>query len=585
MGNPSLENEMSKSSSPVKKYLFLYKFGLLVCILFFIFAGTACSKRLQSTMQRDRSEAQKKIVGFHIDMNIKQFTDQYLRNWLKELAGRGYNTIIWEVQDNIKWQTCPECVSPDAFSKEEFKDLLAYSRKLGLEPIPLLQTIGHCEYVLKHDKYKNLAEVAERIDQYCPRNPDTVLFLKKWIAEYLEVFGDVKRFHLGADEAYTLGHCNKCKAYTKKHSLSELYIDHINAVSEPLIKRGIQPIIWADMMLHYPEEIDKLSRRIMMFDWMYDIYHGRGKVMVWGKGYKTKSQIDSETMENFGEFLFPYACEPGREPETFYTADYLAHNGFDTVTCPSSSSYGDNVFSPRNYYHMRNTFDSFHKGSSEHLKGSVLTSWTVHLFPWQLQKVCIEMPEYIMKNPEGLLDDYEQYFVEKHFGISHRGFFKACGLLSKKCLFTYTNSLGYYKSAFPASPNHVQRQLDKIAERNGLDAELRTCRQRLEEYKQGLNLLNEYSKKAKKGQELLRFWKLAARNLINRAETSICIIEDTLGIKTENAADILKRLRQLKKETYAIYDASTKHARRDEIMAWIYEPYEQALEKIYTKGE
>jgi hexosaminidase len=142
-----------------------------------------------------------RMRGFHIDMNISQFTGPYLKKELKRLADLGYDTIIWEVENNIQWETCPECVSPDAFSKAEFKDILAYSRRLGLEPIPLLQTIGHCEYVLKHERYKPLAEVPDRIDQYCPQNPAVVPFLRKWIDEYLEVFGQVKYFHLGADEA------------------------------------------------------------------------------------------------------------------------------------------------------------------------------------------------------------------------------------------------------------------------------------------------------------------------------------------------------------------------------------------------
>ncbi|MGZ5453346.1 MAG: family 20 glycosylhydrolase, partial [Candidatus Aminicenantales bacterium] len=143
-----------------------------------------------------------RLTGFHIDMNIGQFRGPYLKSELKALAAKGYNAIVWEVENNIRWETCPECVSPDAFTKAEFKDILAYSRSLGLEPIPLLQTIGHCEYVLKNERYKSLAEVPERIDQYCPRNPEVVAFLTKWIEEYLDVFGPIRYFHLGADEAY-----------------------------------------------------------------------------------------------------------------------------------------------------------------------------------------------------------------------------------------------------------------------------------------------------------------------------------------------------------------------------------------------
>ena len=49
----------------------------------------------------------------------------------------------------------------DAFSKEAFRELLVECHDLGLEPIPLLQTIGHAEYVLKHEKYRHLRELPD----------------------------------------------------------------------------------------------------------------------------------------------------------------------------------------------------------------------------------------------------------------------------------------------------------------------------------------------------------------------------------------------------------------------------------------
>ncbi len=273
--------------------------------------------------------------AFHVDMNMAQYRGDYLMKWLRVLADRSYDTIIWEVENNIEWETCPECVSPDVFTKAEFGEILAASREMGLSAIPLFQTIGHCEYVVKHEKYAHLRELPNRLDQYCPLNEKVMPFLHKWIEEYFEVFGEVEYFHIGADEAYTLGQCDKCKAFAEKHSLSKLYIDHINEVAKPVVARGATPIIWADMVLHYPEALAELSRDIMLFDWMYVIYHGNGKVMVWHEGgTQTKGELSKKTKEIFGKYLFPHGDETGREPETFYTADYLAGNGFKVVTCP-----------------------------------------------------------------------------------------------------------------------------------------------------------------------------------------------------------------------------------------------------------
>ena len=516
------------------------------------------------------------MTGFHIDMNIAQFTRGYLEKWLKELARLGYDTVIWEVENNIRWETCPECASPDAFTKNEFREIIALCRGLGLEPIPLFQTIGHCEYVLKHRKYRDFAETPGRIDQYCPQNPDLPAFLSKWIDEYLEIFGPVKYFHLGADEAWSLGSCPKCGDYAARHSLSRLYIDHVNAVAAPLIRKGIKPIIWADMVLHHYEDIDKLARDIVLFDWMYDIRKGMGKVWVWGREWFTRETLPPEVLAEFGDFLFPEGDEPGREPEAFYHADYLAAKGFKVVKCPASSSYGDNVFAPRNWFHMANTFDSAQKGLEERLAGVALTSWTVHLFPWELQLACIDIPPYLAEHPRASMETYQDAFMRARFGISDKRFWRACGLLSKNCLFTHTASIGHNKSALPVPLDHVAKTIDKIKNEGRIAGEAENCRQRLAEYTEALSLFDALGRKVKEGQDILAVWKLASRNLINRAECSLALLHGAMGEKTD-ASEILAEMRRLRDETDKLYASIIKPARRGEMMGWIYASMESAL--------
>jgi hypothetical protein len=525
--------------------------------------------------------------GFHIDMNISQFTGPYLKKELKRLADLGYDTIIWEVENNIKWETCSECVSPDAFSKAEFKEILAYSRQLGLEPIPLLQTIGHCEYVLKHARYKPLAEVPDRIDQYCPQNPAVAPFLRKWIDEYLEVFGQVKYFHLGADEAYTLGECPRCRAYAAAHSLSALYIDHMNALSQPLIAKGIRPVIWGDMLLHHPEALDSLSKRVVIYDWLYTRYLGSGGVWVWGQGTRSKDELDAATLARFGPYLYPLGDEPGRDPDPFYQAEYLAAHGFAVVVCPSSSCWGDSVFAPRTFFHMRNTYDSFRRGMSGRLGGAVLTSWTVHLFPWELQLTSIELPKFVAAHPDGDLEAFERAYVREHFGVDDTGFFAAAGRLASRGLFNYADDLGFFKEALPARREYVADRVEEMAKKGEVGSELETCERRLAEYRDGLALFGAYAQVAKKGHDELKAWDLAARNLVNRAEASRVLLKRRFdgagpGIATE-AGRILEGLRALRLETGAAVATEVKPSRTSEMLHWMYDSMEAALEKAAAR--
>ena len=305
------------------------------------------------------------MIGFHVDMNIGHFEADYLRKWLTYLAGLGYDTILWEVEANVKWETVPECSSSESFTKDEFKDILNFSRELSLEPIPLLQTLGHCDYVLKNEKYKYLAEVKGDITQYCPRNPDVYKLLTSWIEEYLELFGEISKFHLGGDEAFLLGKCDSCSAYAKEYSLSWLYIEYIKKLCEHVTERGLTPVIWADMVLHYPKRLNDLSKSVLLFDWAYDNFHGSEKVWIPGKNLQNIDFFgDDDFPAHYEDYFYIENSDGEKTVDPFFTSEFLAKKDFDVVTCPTSSCYGDNVFFPRITYHLKNSFDSFRKGFS-----------------------------------------------------------------------------------------------------------------------------------------------------------------------------------------------------------------------------
>lgn len=540
------------------------------------------------------------MIGFHIDMNMAHYRANYLRTWLKELARLGYDTVIWEVENSIQWESCPECVAPDAFTKNEFLALLAECRLLGLEPVPLLQTLGHAEYVLKHPSYAHLREIPGRTDQYCPRNPELLPFLHKWIAEYLDLFGPVRHFHIGADETMCLGSCSQCSSFAQEQSLSKLYVEHVNAVARPLLKRGITPVIWADMALAAPQALDDLSRDIMLFDWRYDVYRGCGVVCMWNRAMVREgdaftfgepmiqpSQMSAEERGRFETYVWPAGAQGDSEP--FYSADYLAAKGFRVVTCPSSSHYGDNCFAPRDQLHAANVFDSFSKGASRHLHGSVLTSWSLHLHPWELQTAHITIPHYLRANPAVSLDGVRARFCKERFGGDAGEFWKMCHLLSGSCLFANTASLGHTKALAEVPDNHVARLLRQLIDRNALEDELRLCDVRREEYTRALELVRGLEGRVLRGHELLRCWKLAARGLAGRAEVTQVLIRfggRVLEAKALSGADaqqvriVLGRSRVVRREYEQVYGQMVRPDRTRLMVGYLFGPVEAALARL-----
>ncbi len=62
--------------------------------------------------------------------------------------------------------------------KLEIVDFLKYCNGLGIDVIPLQQSFGHVEYILRNEKYKELREDQKDYSQVCPLQTkrDSALF-------------------------------------------------------------------------------------------------------------------------------------------------------------------------------------------------------------------------------------------------------------------------------------------------------------------------------------------------------------------------------------------------------------------------
>lgn len=353
-----------------------------------------------------------KLKVFHLDMNYVMLREETIYSLLKNIAHAGYNAVLWELEDKIRWETCPECAWPEAMGKNEFREILDYSISLGLEPIPLLQTIGHAEYVLIHVPYHHLREKEDRHDCYCVSKPETRAFLRKWIAEYLDLFdGSNRFFHLGGDEAYVFGTCHVCRNADR----NSLYAAHISEISGEITKRGMRPCIWGDMVLAHPEAIDSIPKNFVIWDWNYwDCSTPPQILRIWGKNSYPPDKVP-EDMKN----AIPEMFDAKGAAVPFYTADFLKKHGFDVVLCSASRSYGDDPLCPNWALHSGNISGAALKTVKSGLFGNCVTSWAIRLNPYGLQMPLIELSPTVMAAPDAAPDVTENAILEKHFGFKN----------------------------------------------------------------------------------------------------------------------------------------------------------------------
>ncbi|NLD87899.1 MAG: family 20 glycosylhydrolase, partial [Clostridiales bacterium] len=129
-------------------------------------------------------------------------------------------------------------------TQDTVRKLVKYCTDRGFEVIPEMPTLSHADYLLM--PHPELAERKEDMwpDVYCPSNPGSYELVFDLFEEVIDVFNP-KIMHIGHDEYYSIGICDKCKG----KSGEQIYADDINKLYDYLAERGIRTMLWAEKLI------------------------------------------------------------------------------------------------------------------------------------------------------------------------------------------------------------------------------------------------------------------------------------------------------------------------------------------------
>ena len=484
---------------------------------------------------------------FHIDMNSVSLRKDYIEKLLRKVSAMGYNAILWEVEGKIKWETCPECVSVDALSKNEFKDLLAYSRQLGLEPIPLLQTIGHAEYVLQQQPYVPFREKPDRYDCYCTSNQQLRRFLKSWIAEYQNLFGEIRYFHLGGDEAYIFGTCAECSKAVATRGANRFIADYLKDIASVLLNTGIRPCIWDDMIMKKADDIGAIPKDFVIWDWNYwDSGGTPSSVMIWSLGKRvSKSSIPDDIKR-----IIPEIVDKNGELRSFYVCDFLKRKGFDVVTCSSSRSHGDAVFAGKHKVHSGNIITGSRKCLELGLLGTCVTSWAVRLSNYEIQEPWFLLAPLAMSSP-GISEDSLLSLVSfKLFGIQGGGFFDAISDVGYSFPFSDGNTTGIMwtgmKDMHPAPKDYIRNLIDKWKSEGVWETKTKMIWRADSTIRSGIQKLQKFLPQVTDGYDIIYQWSLAGNYQLWQAVIAQAIVRKAEGKSATENSELIKQIGRLK---------------------------------------
>lgn len=252
-------------------------------------------------------------------------------------------------------------------TQEEVRQLLAYCKERGLEVIPEVPTLSHCDYIVRAHRELNERKEDLYPDTYCPSNPKTYRLVFDLLDEICDVFRP-RYVNIGHDELYTIGKCPLCKG---KNPV-DLYVGDIVKISDYLKKKHVGTVIWSEKLLdnlYFPgpgEEIHgyggtgdkawdiprlaecagKIPKDVVLLHWYWSLCSGEaerelldmGYDMLFGnfqalslKDYRERSHnISGGYVSNWGSFEEEYMQRNGQNFALISTAYVFWSGTYDS---------------------------------------------------------------------------------------------------------------------------------------------------------------------------------------------------------------------------------------------------------------
>jgi glycosyl hydrolase family 20 len=228
------------------------------------------------------------------------------------------------------------------FKRKELEELKALAQSKGIIIVPEIECLGHAEYIIGLEQYKEMACVPwKKSDEYasdvsvfnslCPSHPEVLPLVTDLILEVADFF-DSEHVLLGFDET-TYGLCKRCKEKTKGMGRGHLFVEYLRSLKEKMSKKRI--MIWGDHVLADDYLLENLDKDIIICDWKYS------------------------------------PCTNGR------TFSILKEHGFHVIACPSAHCAHDRV--TPNLKVKANIRLLMEKAKEKNFYGAIITQWC----PWR----------------------------------------------------------------------------------------------------------------------------------------------------------------------------------------------------------
>lgn len=163
----------------------------------------------------------------HLDLKGAPPKLAYLKEFIPFVKKSGATGLLIEYEDFFPYSNDLESITnQNHYTNGELSQILQLLKEAKLSVIPLVQTYGHLEFVLKLKQFASLREADQHFQVITPCNNDTydkVIF--RMLDQIIESHpDDMQYIHIGCDEVYHINVNPTCKSLTHLKTEQDFFI-------------------------------------------------------------------------------------------------------------------------------------------------------------------------------------------------------------------------------------------------------------------------------------------------------------------------------------------------------------------------
>lgn len=217
--------------------------------------------------------------GIQLDLARHMETVDFICRHADEAASAGFNTLVLYLEGRVRTDSFPHRPAAGSYTLEDMARVVRHANGAGLEVIPVIATLGHCEQFLACPPLRQLGESRDGRGRFgppagggnviCPSQDATYDFFARYLGELAQVFTG-PHLHVGLDEAWDLGYCNLCRARWEKDGLASLFMGHLLRMHRLLRGLGKRLWMWDDFFELFPDQVAKIPKDVVLCHWSYE---------------------------------------------------------------------------------------------------------------------------------------------------------------------------------------------------------------------------------------------------------------------------------------------------------------------------